>query len=57
MTGIELLRKFLVSETQKHLQFIMVSTERKTLNIIAAKNAGASNYIVKPFFGDTLKAK
>ena len=57
MTGIELLRKVLASETQKHLQSIMISRERETLNIIAAKDAGASNYIVKPFFGDTLKAK
>jgi len=27
MTGIELLRKVLASETLKHLQFIMVTTE------------------------------
>ena len=57
MTGIDLLRKVLASETLKHLQFIMVTTDNKTLNIIDAKDSGASNYIVKPFFGNTLIEK
>ena len=56
-TCIELLRKVQASDTLKHLQFIIVTTESKTLNIIAAKDANASNYIVKPFYGDTLKEK
>ena len=57
MTGIELLRKIRASDKLKHLPFIMVTTESKHANIIAAKDAGASNYIVKPFNGDTLKSK
>ena len=56
-TGIELLRKVQASDTLKHLQFIIVTKESKTLNIIAAKDASTSNYNVKPFYGDTLKEK
>ena len=56
-TGIELLRKVQASDTLKHLQFIIVTTESKTLNIIAARDTSASNYNVKPFYGDTLKEK
>ena len=57
MTGIEFLHKVRASKTLKHLQFIMVTTESKTSYIIIAKDAGASNYIVKPFHGNTLKEK
>ncbi len=35
----------------------MVTAESKTENVIAAKQAGVSNYIVKPFNAETLKAK
>jgi two-component system chemotaxis response regulator CheY len=35
----------------------MITAESKTENIIAAKKAGVSNYIVKPFNAATLKAK
>ncbi len=37
--------------------FIMITAESKTENVIAAKKAGVSNYIVKPFNAATLKAK
>ena len=37
--------------------FIMVTAESKTENVIAAKQAGVNNYIVKPFNADTLKNK
>jgi two-component system chemotaxis response regulator CheY len=37
--------------------FIMVTAESKTDNVIAAKRAGVSNYIVKPFNAQTLKSK
>ena len=37
--------------------FIMVTAESKTENVIAAKQAGVNNYIVKPFNADTLKTK
>ena len=41
----------------KALPFIMVTAESKSENVIAAKEAGVSNYIVKPFNAETLKAK
>jgi DNA-binding response OmpR family regulator len=39
------------------IPFIMVTAESKTENVIAAKKAGVSNYIVKPFNAQTLKNK
>lgn len=56
MTGIELLRTVRNDNTKK-LPFIMVTAESKTENIIAAKQAGVDNYIVKPFSAQTLKSK
>ena len=35
----------------------MVTAESKTENVIAAKKAGVSNYIVKPFNAQTLRNK
>jgi two-component system chemotaxis response regulator CheY len=35
----------------------MITAESKTENVIAAKQAGVSNYIVKPFNAETLKDK
>jgi two-component system chemotaxis response regulator CheY len=35
----------------------MMTTETRTKNVIAAKDAGVNNYIVKPFDARTLKAK
>ncbi|TCS63022.1 chemotaxis response regulator CheY [Varunaivibrio sulfuroxidans] len=57
MTGIELLRKVRADDKFKHTPFIMVTAESKSENVIAAKEAGVSNYIVKPFNADTLKSK
>ena len=57
MTGIELLREVRASDKLKHIPFIMITAESKTENVIAAKDAGVSNYIVKPFNAETLKGK
>ena len=57
MTGIELLRQVRASDKLKHIPFIMITAESKTENVIAAKEAGGSNYIVKPFNAETLKGK
>lgn len=57
MTGIELLREVRSSDKLKHIPFIMITAESKTENVIAAKEAGVSNYIVKPFNAETLKGK
>ncbi len=57
MTGIELLREVRADEKVKGTPFIMVTAESKTENVIAAKQAGVNNYIVKPFNAETLKKK
>jgi two-component system chemotaxis response regulator CheY len=57
MTGIELLREVRADARLKSLPFIMVTAESKTENVISAKAAGVSNYIVKPFNAATLKMK
>ena len=57
VTGLDLLRKVRADAKLKHIPFIMVTAESKTENVIAAKQAGVSNYIVKPFNADTLRAK
>ncbi len=57
MTGIQLLREVRADRATQNLPFIMVTAESKTENVIAAKQAGVSNYIVKPFNAATLKQK
>jgi two-component system chemotaxis response regulator CheY len=57
MTGIQLLREVRADSKLKELPFIMITAESKSENVIAAKEAGVSNYIVKPFNAATLKQK
>ncbi|MBD3666696.1 MAG: response regulator [Kangiella sp.] len=57
MTGIQLLREVRADEKLKHIPFVMITAESKSENVIAAKEAGVSNYIVKPFNAETLKGK
>ena len=57
MTGIQLLSEVRADDKLKHLPFIMITAESKSENVVAAKQAGVSNYIVKPFSAKTLKSK
>ena len=57
MTGYELLKEVRADPSLAKTPFIMVTAESKTENVIAAKKAGVSNYIVKPFNAQTLKTK
>jgi two-component system chemotaxis response regulator CheY len=57
MTGFELLREMRADPELGATPFIMVTAESKTENVIAARRAGVSNYIVKPFNAQTLKTK
>ena len=57
MTGLQLLREVRADATLKDTPFIMITAESKTENVVAAKEAGVSNYIVKPFNAETLKTK
>ncbi len=57
MTGFELLQKVREGGQNKDVPFIMVTAESKTDNIVAARKAGVSNYLVKPFNQQSLKSK
>jgi two-component system chemotaxis response regulator CheY len=57
MTGIQLLREVRADSKLRTLPFIMITAESKTENVVAAKQAGVNNYIVKPFNAATLKTK
>jgi len=57
LTGFALLQEMRSDPSLAEIPFIMVTAESKTENVIAAKRAGVSNYIVKPFNAQTLKTK
>ncbi|MEE3625889.1 response regulator [Nitrospirillum sp. BR 11752] len=57
MTGLQLLKEVRADVRLKGTPFIMVTAESKTENVVAAKEAGVNNYIVKPFNAETLKKK
>ncbi len=57
MTGLDLLKEVRADARLKETPFIMITAESKTENVIAAKQAGVSNYIVKPFNAETLRDK
>jgi two-component system chemotaxis response regulator CheY len=57
MTGLQLLKEVRADMKLKGTPFIMVTAESKTENVVAAKEAGVNNYIVKPFNAATLKQK
>ena len=57
MTGLQLLKEVRADAKLKAMPFIMITAESKTENVIAAKQAGVNNYIVKPFNAETLKQK
>lgn len=57
MTGLQLLKEVRADERLRTVPFIIITAESKIENVVAAKEAGVSNYIVKPFNGATLKAK
>ena len=57
MTGYDLLKEVRADPGLSRTPFIMVTAESKTENVIAAKQAGVNNYIVKPFNAQTLQNK
>lgn len=57
MTGLDLLKEVRADQRLKNMPFIMITAESKTENVVAAKQAGVSNYIVKPFNAETLREK
>ncbi len=57
MSGLQLLKEVRADVKLKDTPFIMITAESKSENVIAAKEAGVNNYIVKPFNAATLKGK
>jgi len=57
MDGLQLLQSIRRAPALKHLPVLMITAEAKKENIIAAAQAGASGYIVKPFTAGTLSEK
>jgi two-component system chemotaxis response regulator CheY len=57
MDGLQLLQAVRADPALKHLPVLMITAEAKRENIIAAAQAGASGYIVKPFTAATLGEK
>jgi len=57
MDGLTLLQIVRADPALKHLPVLMITAEAKKENIIAAAQAGASGYIVKPFTAAVLGEK
>ena len=57
MDGLQLLQAVRADPSLRHLPVLMITAEAKKENIIAAAQAGASGYIVKPFTAGTLNDK
>lgn len=57
MDGLVFLEKIKNTEALKHIPVMMVTTESEKENIIKAIQAGAINYLVKPFTIEELMKK
>ena len=57
MDGLQLLQAIRSTPALAHLPVMMITAEAKKENIIAAAQAGANGYIVKPFTAATLAEK
>ncbi|ELI7923546.1 MULTISPECIES: chemotaxis response regulator CheY [Yersinia] len=57
LDGLQLLSEIRKDESLKTLPVLMVTAEAKKENIIAAAQAGANGYVVKPFTAATLEEK
>jgi two-component system, chemotaxis family, chemotaxis protein CheY len=57
MTGLDLLKRVRAEPKSAKLPFIMVTAEAKAENVVAARQAGVNNYIIKPFTQAVLKQK
>jgi two-component system chemotaxis response regulator CheY len=57
MTGLDLLKEIRANEKLKDLKVLLVTAESEKENIIQAAQAGANEYVVKPFTADVLEQK
>ncbi len=57
MDGLTMLQNIRADAALKKIPVLMVTAEAKKENIVAAAQAGASGYVVKPFTAATLEEK
>ncbi len=57
LDGLEMLKQIRADASLSSLPVLMVTAEAKKENIIAAAQAGANGYVVKPFTAATLEEK
>lgn len=57
MKGIDVIKKCKANEDLQNIRFIMVSAEQDLANIMAALEAGASDYVTKPFSHEQIEKK
>ncbi|OSZ41940.1 two-component system response regulator [Alcaligenes faecalis] len=57
LDGLEMLKQIRADSNLASLPVLMVTAEAKKENIIAAAQAGANGYVVKPFTAATLEEK
>jgi len=57
LDGLQLLSEMRKDDVLKAIPVLMVTAEAKKENIIAAAQAGANGYVVKPFTAATLEEK
>jgi DNA-binding response OmpR family regulator len=57
MDGLELCRRVRSASTESYTYIIIVTSKTKTIDLIEALNAGADDYIAKPFDREELKVR
>lgn len=56
-SGLDMLKMMRSTENFKAVPFVMMSADQNTDHVLAAKEAGVTDYILKPFNQDTLQQK
>jgi len=57
MSGLDLIRQVRANARLAHLCFVVISSDAAAETLAAAKQAGASEFIVKPFCAATLRVR
>lgn len=57
LSGMEFLKKVRADDRFKEIPFLLVTAESDKDQVVEAIQAGVSNYLVKPFSGDSLREK
>lgn len=57
MSGVDFLRRVKANPLLKDIPFMLITTVNEKANVIEAIQAGASNYLIKPWTKDSLLEK